>query len=113
MTNPVRSEPTEGDRAAPGPAASGRPTMTPRFFWLWVVCLLGLDYFSTLAYQPSISFEVAGPYAPIATAVVVLLTLGGALPVYAYLAARSPRGQGSLGVVEHLVHGWHGKTLLL
>lgn len=84
-----------------------------QFFWLWVMCLLGLDYFSTLAYQPSITYEVAGPLGPVATAGVVLLTLLGALPVYWYLAARSPSGQGSLGMLETMVRGWRGKTLIL
>src|SRR3984893_10618268 len=83
------------------------------YFWLWVMCLLGLDYFSTLAYQPSITFQVAGRLGPLATAVVVLVTLAGARPVYFYLAGRSPRGEGSIGMLERLIHGWKGKTLVL
>jgi hypothetical protein len=94
-------------------AAGGTARLPVSFYWPWVMCLLGLDYFSTLAYQPSITFEVAGRLGPLATAVVVALTLFGALPVYWYLAGRSPRGQGSLAVFEHLVHGWRGKTLVL
>ncbi len=92
------------------PQATGR---LPEYFWLWVMCLLGLDYFSTLAYQPSITFEVAGRLGPLATAVVVLVTLTGALPVYCYLAKRSPGGDGSIGMLERLVRGWRGKTVVL
>jgi hypothetical protein len=77
------------------------------------MCLLGLDYFSTLAYQPSITAQVAGRLGPLATAVVVLVTLAGALPVYCYLAGRSPRGDGSIGLMERLIRGWKGKTLVL
>jgi hypothetical protein len=82
-------------------------------YWLWVMCLLGLDYFSTLAYQPSITFHETKLLGPLATAAVVLLTLFGALPVYCYLAARSPGGQGSLGILDKLIRGWRGKTLVL
>lgn len=83
------------------------------YYWLWVLCILGLDYFSTLAYQPSITFHETARLGPLATAAVVLVTLLGALPVYCYLAGRSPGGQGSLGIVEKLVRGWRGKTAVL
>jgi hypothetical protein len=94
-------------------AAGGTSRPRDTFYWLWVMCLLGLDYFSTLGYQPSITYEVAGRLGPVATALLALLTLFGVLPVYCYLAGRSPRGQGSLAVFEHLVRGWRGKTLVL
>ncbi len=93
-------------------AADTRPPVQPSY-WLWVLCLLGVDYFSTLAYQPSISFQVAGRLAPFATALVVLITLTCALPVYFYVAGRSAHGAGSIALLEQLVGGWRGKTLVL
>lgn len=82
-------------------------------FWLWVMCLTGVDYFSTLGYQPSIAVQNAGLLAPLATVVLVLVTLFGALPVYSYVAGRSFEGQGSIGMLARLVSGWPGKILVL
>src|SRR5438046_1687873 len=91
------------------------PAAPPAYqsYWLCILCLVGLDYFSSLAYQPSIAFETAGYLAPLATVVVVLLTFLGALPVYAYVAGRSPHGQGAVGLLERLIPGWLGKFLIV
>src|SRR6202008_1612586 len=83
-------------------APESLPDMPPTrpAWWPWVLCLLGVDYFSTLAYQPSLSFQLAGRLAPLATVLVVLLTLFGAVPVYWFIAGRSAHGQGSIALLE-------------
>ena len=64
-----RLEPTMPDdntssESTDPPSSRSEPPSSPpapyRTAWPWVLCVIGLDYLSTLAYQPSVAFGAAG-----------------------------------------------------
>src|SRR5207248_2094673 len=98
-------ESAEPPSSSPEPPSSPPTAAAPQPYqaaWVWVLCVVGLDYLSTLAYQPTIAFAAAGRLAPLVTVLVAAVPLRFALPIYCYIAGPPHHGRGPAAPLARL-----------
>jgi hypothetical protein len=100
------------------PRSPGTATEQATAPWYWTLWLASANYFSSLGYAPYLAVAAAGYLAPVATLLLVLVTLLCALPTYAFVARHSHEGEGAIKMIERLTVrwgrlGWMGKVLVL
>jgi len=113
MANPSEPRTALGRWFVSGGGIDEQHAHTDTHPWYLVLWLTGVDYFSTLGYQPGIALVAAGALSPLATSILIAVTLLFALPIYSQVARRSYAGQGSIAMLENLLPGWVGKLLVL
>ncbi|GAA6735132.1 APC family permease [Thermus oshimai] len=104
--------PGKGPIPKPAPAQA-KEQEEGRYPWWKVLCLTGVDLFSSLGYQPGIALLAAGLLSPLANLALFLFAVLAVYPVYRRVAEESPHGEGSIGLLTHLLPGWRGKVLVL
>ena len=114
LSGSTRSALRTGSSKAPRARGAEHAEHAHQAAWWKVMCLTGVDYFSTLGYQPGIAFLAAGPaLADRDARARPAHAVRRAADVPAAWPSCSPHGQGSISILEELLPRWRGKALVL